>query len=150
MKHRYNVQQVQEAVSVSNSIRNVLKLLNIVPAGGNYYIIKKFIKNNNIDISHFTGRGHNLGKFLPRIDTKEYLSNRKSITSHKLRLRLIKENIFENRCSICDNSTWLDKPIPLELHHKDGKHSNNSLNNLFLVCPNCHAFTSTYRGKNKK
>lgn len=45
-------------------------------------------------------------------------------------------------------SEWMGKPIPLELHHKDGNHYNNDLSNLEILCPNCHAQTDNYRGKN--
>lgn len=43
---------------------------------------------------------------------------------------------------------WLGQPIPLELHHKDGNKNHNELSNYELLCPNCHALTDTYRGKN--
>ena len=45
---------------------------------------------------------------------------------------------------------WLGEPIPLELHHKDGDPFNNELDNLSILCPNCHAFTDNYRSKNKR
>ena len=70
--------------------------------------------------------------------------------SNKLRNRLIKDNIKSNQCEKCNNSTWLDMPIKLELHHKDGNKYNNNLNNLELLCPNCHSYTDTYKGKNVK
>ena len=63
----------------------------------------------------------------------------------KLRKRLIREGFFEHKCYKCKNSKWNNKDIPLELEHKDGDHSNNNLNNLTLLCPNCHAQTPTYR-----
>lgn len=53
------------------------------------------------------------------------------------------------RCEECGLYDWLGKPIPLEIHHKDGIQENWSKENLMLVCPNCHSFTDTYRGKNK-
>ena len=43
---------------------------------------------------------------------------------------------------------WMDNPIPLEVHHLDGKELNSELNNLILLCPNCHALTDDYRGRN--
>ena len=52
-------------------------------------------------------------------------------------------------CMICSNSYWNGVPIPLELDHIDGDSQNNALINLRVVCPNCHALTPTYKGKNK-
>jgi len=43
---------------------------------------------------------------------------------------------------------WLGRPIPLELHHIDGNRDNNVLENYQLLCPNCHALTDSYRGRN--
>jgi hypothetical protein len=70
-------------------------------------------------------------------------------TSNKLRQRLIKDRYFEYRCYSCNLSEWLGSPIPLELEHIDGNSSNHLLENLTLLCPNCHALTPTYRGRNK-
>lgn len=70
--------------------------------------------------------------------------------SNKLRLRLLKAQVFEHICNKCKNTEWLGNPIPLELEHIDGNSCNHRLENLELLCPNCHATTSTYRGKNKK
>lgn len=53
-----------------------------------------------------------------------------------------------NRCECCQQTKWLEQDIPLEVHHKDGEHLNNDLNNLILLCPNCHALTDNWRGKN--
>lgn len=69
--------------------------------------------------------------------------------SNKLRKRLLDEGYFQYKCYSCNSTEWLGKPIPLELEHIDGNSSNNKLNNLTLLCPNCHAFTDTYRGRNK-
>ena len=79
---------------------------------------------------------------------EEYLANSVDIQSNKVRIKLLKEGYKEHRCEHCGLTTWLNQPIPLELHHKDGNHKNNSLDNYELLCPNCHAFTDSYRGKN--
>lgn len=71
-----------------------------------------------------------------------------SYQSNKLRIKLLKAGIKEYKCEICKNTEWNGKPIPLELSHKDGDNSNNELQNLEIICPNCHALTDTYRGKN--
>ena len=54
----------------------------------------------------------------------------------------------ENKCEICDASTWLGKPLKLELHHVDGNRNNNLIDNIQLLCPNCHSYTGNYKGKN--
>lgn len=53
-----------------------------------------------------------------------------------------------HKCQSCNLETWLDEPIPLELEHTDGDNKNNVKENLLLLCPNCHAKTTYYRGRN--
>lgn len=78
----------------------------------------------------------------------DYLANSKDIQSNKVRKKLLAEGYKEYRCECCGNTEWMGKPIPLELHHKDGNHYHNELSNYELLCPNCHALTDSYRGKN--
>lgn len=72
------------------------------------------------------------------------------MTSHRLRLRLIRKGVKEHRCESCGLSVWLGQPIQLELDHIDGDHKNNELSNLRLLCCNCHAQTHTWRGRKLK
>jgi 5-methylcytosine-specific restriction endonuclease McrA len=67
-------------------------------------------------------------------------------------LRTIKDYILRTRghkCESCSLDSWQDNPIPLEIHHMNGNAKDNQLNNLQLICPNCHALTDSYKGKNK-
>ena len=66
----------------------------------------------------------------------------------KLKRRLIKEGVKENKCEICGIDSWNSKPISLQIHHINGKHNDNRLCNIMLLCPNCHSQTDTYAGKN--
>jgi 5-methylcytosine-specific restriction endonuclease McrA len=152
MKHKnYSDLDLCAAVKSSVTFAQVLRKLNLKLAGGNYITVKQKIKKLNLDISHFTGQGHSKGRELgPKVPLQDYLSNKRRINSHALRLKLLKHNVFMHKCYGCHLTTWLDKPIPLELEHINGNNQDNSLNNLTLLCPNCHALTSTYRGKNKK
>lgn len=68
----------------------------------------------------------------------------------KLKNRLLKEGIKENKCEICGITEWNNLPINFELHHIDGNRTNHSLENLLLICPNCHSQTETFRAKNIK
>lgn len=149
-KRRYSEEQCIEAVKTSFSIRQVLQKLNLKATGGNYKSIHNYIQLLNIDTTHFTGQLWSKGKKLnPKRDVEDYLSNKQTISSNNLRHRLLNEGIFQPICSCCLLETWLEKPIPLELDHINGDHLDNSLSNLRLLCPNCHAQTDNYRGKNK-
>lgn len=79
---------------------------------------------------------------------EELLVHGSTAQTNKLRHRLLRDGIFVHKCSVCKRKTWNKKSIPLELSHKDGDNSNNLIDNLELLCPNCHAQTDTYRGKN--
>lgn len=70
--------------------------------------------------------------------------------TYRLKQQLIDSEIFQRKCNNCNNTEWLNAPIPLELDHISGDRFDNRLENLRLLCPNCHAQTDTYRGKNKK
>jgi 5-methylcytosine-specific restriction endonuclease McrA len=149
-KNHYTKEVLYQICAESYSYRQCLFKMNLVPAGGNYACLKKHIELYNIDISHFTSQGWNKGKTIgPKRSIEDYLSNKHRIQSWKLKNRLIKENVLEHKCNNCSKKTWLNKPIPIELHHKDGNSLNNKLSNLELLCPNCHALTDNYRAKNK-
>ncbi len=70
--------------------------------------------------------------------------------THKVKIRLLGEGYKQHRCESCGLSEWMSNLIPLELHHRNGVRTDNSLDNLELLCPNCHAFTDNYRAKNIK
>lgn len=82
-----------------------------------------------------------------KVPTSVYLNNEKPVHSYTLKNRLIEENYKEMRCENCGLEYWQGERIPLELHHSDGNHFNNNLDNLKLLCPNCHALTDNYRGR---
>lgn len=81
---------------------------------------------------------------------EEYLQNSSDIQTNKVKKKILEEGIKEHKCECCGLTTWLNQPIPLELHHIDGDRTNNKIENYQLLCPNCHAFTDSYRGKNSR
>jgi hypothetical protein len=100
----------------------------------NHWIDNK-IKILEIDITHWTGKGH--------------LKNKENIWSKKilkiiLLMAQIKEWLLIYKCYKCGIDSWNDEPIELQLEHINGNHFDNRLENLTLLCPNCHSQTKTF------
>ena len=151
---KWNEQDLRKAVAISFSKRQVLKILGLVEAGGNYEQITKYINLYKIDTSHFLGKGSNKGKTLIRkhiYSLKEILVKDSNFQSHKLKKRLFAEKIKKPKCEMCGwEKISVDGRIPIELDHINGNHHDNRIENLRILCPNCHSLQSTHRGKNKK
>lgn len=145
---KYTKEELTSAISSSFSIAEVCRKLGIAPYGGNYRTIHKLIKEYSIDTSHFTGQGWNKGLKKPIKIAKpinEILTENSVYQSHKLKNRLFKEKLKEEKCEICGITEWNGKPISLELHHINGNPTDNRIENIQILCPNCHSQTDTYR-----
>ena len=146
MKYDWSKENIEKAVKVSDSYSETLREMGIPLQGNNSKTLKDKIEEYNIDISHFTfekqyKEGLSNFKYIP---ASEYLGTDKLIQSSKLKDKLIKEGIKENKCEGCGITEWMGKPITLQLHHINGNHSDNRLENLQILCPNCHALTDNY------
>ena len=78
----------------------------------------------------------------------ELLAGRRN--RNHLKLRLLAAELLTNACAECGISEWLDRPLSLELHHVNGNGHDNCLENLQLLCPNCHSQTDNWGGRNRR
>lgn len=110
----------------------------------NNYLIKMGIDY----VGNQSGKG--MTKVKDKLSFQEYLDTSKDIQSNKVRIKLLEEGLKLHKCENCGLEEWMGQPIPLELHHIDGDKTHNELSNYQLLCPNCHALTDSYRGKNSR
>ncbi|WP_156176110.1 HNH endonuclease [Hymenobacter terrenus] len=111
--------------------------------------VQEKIKAYGVDTSHFTGAAWNKGPQYRAVGKQALIEHSTYRFTHSLRKRLLKEKLKEHRCENCGLQEWQAQPIPLELHHLNGLNNDHRLQNLQLLCPNCHAQTNSYRGKNQ-
>lgn len=134
-----------KAVKESLCYSDILKKLGVRVHSYYYEKIKEEIKRLNLDTSHFKKLPTNFSS----IKTEDILQlNGRNIKSHALKKRLIKEGLLRNECYICNLTTWKDKPISLQIDHINGNRFDNRLENLRILCPNCHSQTDTFAGRN--
>ena len=133
----YSDEDIIEFTKEVTSLAQLLGLLNLKKAGGNYAHMKKILQRLNVDTSHWKGMGWNKGDRLK--DWSDYS-----------RVSKLKPHLINERGNICENcliDSWDNSPIILEVHNIDGDRTNNKYENLKLLCPNCHSQTSNWRNR---
>ncbi|MEK7187665.1 MAG: HNH endonuclease [Patescibacteria group bacterium] len=153
-KRSWTKDQLKIAVKDSPSYRQVLSKLGLREAGGNYVQLKKYIREHNLDTVHFKGKAWNKGLTgigRPRISLDSILIKNSSFQSFKLKKRLFSADLKKKKCEECGWAKMSeDGYLPLELDHINGDRHDNRLENLRVLCPNCHSLKPTHRGKNRK
>lgn len=151
-KRRWSEEQLRICVKKATSIRQLLSFLGLREAGGNYKQIKEYLLHYKLDVSHFRGQGWSRGMTgigKPRLKLEDVLVAESTFQSHKLKNRLFKTGMKTQQCELCG---WAERTedgrIPLELDHINGNSRDNRLENLRILCPNCHSLQPTHRGRN--
>ncbi len=149
-KKSWTDQQFIDAVSGSSCYKEALVALGLSSSSsGNRTTIKRHAKRLGLDISHWSstvnhsGGGH-------RYTLAEILVEDSDYSTHALHKRLVQEGLKQERCEKCGIIDWLGESVSFELDHINGNPRDHRIENLRMLCPNCHSQTETWRGRNKK
>lgn len=149
----YSQEEFMDAVKNNYSVRACLLALGLNATGGNYALFKRRVKALGLDTSHFTGQGH-LKNRTHDWNKKKTLEEILVVDSDYLNRNQIKKRLLANgsltyECDSCGIADWQGQSLSLHLDHINGVNNDHRLENLRLLCPNCHSQTSTYAGRNK-
>lgn len=145
----------EKIINDSSSFGEILRKTNGVFGGGAYAAIKNRCEKDGIDISHIpTGIGSNKGRngFGPEpIPLKDILIEHSNYQRVRLKERLIKEGFLKEQCAVCKlGPEWHGQRLVLQIDHINGISDDNRLENLRILCPNCHTQTHNFAGKNAR
>lgn len=151
-------EKFQELLNTSNSFVDILIKVGLDPYNGNHKTLNHRIKEEGFDVSILEqNRKINQKRHIKTLTEKrtysleDILVENSRYGSHHLKQKLLSKNILENKCYICDNKgEWCGKKLSLQLDHINGINNDNRLENLRLLCPNCHSQTETFSGKRHK
>ena len=154
MRRSWTVQQLVEAVEISTSYRQVLTQLKLRGAGANYRQLRKYIRESDLDTSHFTGMAWRRGCKIPPRPARplaELLTADSDYGTFKLKRRLFAAGVKQPRCEECGWAEMtVDGYLPVEMDHINGDSRDNRLENLRILCPNCHSLKPTHRARNRR
>lgn len=140
-------------VAESKTIGEILSKFGLKNKGGNPRTLKERIKFLDLNTSHIL-IGYRVLKYKPirkLVPLVDVLTTNSSFARTHLKKRLLKDRLLEEKCYECGiGPIYNNKPLSLQIDHINGISNDNRLENLRLVCPNCHSQTDTFAGKNKK
>ena len=141
---KFSREEIEQFVNESKSYAELARKIGYdttFKSGSAYSAVHQMIDELGLDTSHFTGQGWKKDNF----DYSRFRYGKKIKTSYVIGAIVF---LRGRKCENCGLEEWQGNQIPLEIHHVDGDELNSNLSNLQILCPNCHALTYNYRGKN--
>jgi hypothetical protein len=153
--------RLEELVQTSQTVAGVLAALGLPTEGRPHRELTERIKQLGIDTGHFLGSGWARGltketnevvarvsRAQRRPDAQVFVRSSPETNGGRI-VRRLRRLGWAYRCTTCGLTDWLGAPLVLHLDHINGVADDNRLENLRLLCPNCHAQTDTYCGRNR-
>lgn len=147
-----SISEFVEIVKNSNSKKEILEKIGLRAAGGNFKTLTRRLLAEGL-LEELQLRTTKLVKDVltktrRNIPLDEVMVENSNYSRQNLKQRLLKLGKLNNRCIVCGiGPEWQGKPLTLQLDHINGLYNDNRIENLRIICPNCHSQTETYVGK---
>jgi hypothetical protein len=139
---------IEKAIEGSNSIREVLKKLEIETT--NYRSLKDAAKKFELILPKHNVTNESKEKIHKEVADKILILGNHRVSGTRLKKIIFFFNLLENLCSECGQEPyWNGKDLVLQIDHINGNNKDNRIQNLRILCPNCHSQTDTFAGRNK-
>ena len=148
MKREYAIDKLIENADKCVNMLDLCHKMGIENVGGeDYREVRNLAKELGVELIFSFKQVKPSLKSVKLPNEMVFIENGHTSTTN-LKKKIIREGLKEYKCEKCGITEWQGKPISLQIHHINGNHHDNRLENLQFLCPNCHSQTDTYAGKN--